>query len=64
MKRRKTCGTTVFWGSEDGCKYGGESGSGATMNGYQPGETLYLSRWCRTSLSNEKGDETNESYGA
>lgn len=43
------CGTTVFWGSEDGREYGGESGSGATMKGYQPRGTSYLSPWCRTN---------------
>jgi len=32
------------WESEDGREYGGESGSGATEKGYQPGGTLYLSR--------------------
>ena len=57
MKNSTICGTTVFWGSEDGRKYGGESGSGATMKGYQPGETLYLSPWCRTNSPHKKGDD-------
>jgi len=37
------CGNTVFRGLEGGRKYGGESGSGATMKGYQPGGAFYLS---------------------
>jgi len=43
------CGNTVFRGLEGGRKYGGESGSGATMKGYQPGGAFYLSPWCRTT---------------
>ena len=38
------CGTTVFWGSEDGRENDGENGWGETMKGYQPRGSLYLSR--------------------
>jgi len=50
MKNSTTFGTAVFRGSEDGREYGGESGSGGTTKGYQPGETLCLSPSCRVSL--------------
>jgi len=46
LKCPPKCGTMVFWGSEDGREYGGENGSGITMEGYQPGEVSYLSPWC------------------
>lgn len=45
------CGTTGFWGSEDGREYGGENGSGGTMKDYQSGGTSYLSSWCRANPS-------------
>jgi len=48
-------GNTVFQGPEGGREYGGESSSGATMKGYQPGEAFYLSPRCRTTIGLQNG---------
>lgn len=42
----------MFLESEDGHEYGGESGLGIMMKGYQPGEVSNLSLWCRTNKHN------------